>query len=272
MQKVTIVIPVYRSTLSDREVLSLRNNMAVLSHYPTVFLLSEELQSPPKELDEFRAAQRITVGREWLGRANGIKGYNRMLLSKSFYELFAESQYILICQTDAWIFRDELDYWCSLDYDYIGGPYHQQSVEKAPIIGPYWRLIRLVFGQGYVNSKRQSGWGRVMNGGLSLRRTDTFTEACDRYADKIEEYCSHPDETFYNEDWFWSMLPDLNYPQFDVARRFAIDTHPKTNWLLLGKQLPFGCHGWWKRRRYRFWRDIIEYKSENYRLKIERRL
>lgn len=57
----------------------------------------------------------MPVSDTWLGVRNGIAGYNQMMLSREFYQLFNDTEYLLICHTDAWIFRDELEDWCKKD-------------------------------------------------------------------------------------------------------------------------------------------------------------
>ncbi len=54
---------------------------------------------------------------------NGVSGYNKLMLSREFYLRFKNYEYILIYQLDAYVFRDELDYWCGQGYDYIGAPW-----------------------------------------------------------------------------------------------------------------------------------------------------
>ena len=65
-----------------------------------------------------------------------IYGYNQLMLNVEFYEAFSK-KYILIYQTDAFIFKDDLNYWCEKDYDYIGAPWIR-SKEKLPLIKKIW--------------------------------------------------------------------------------------------------------------------------------------
>lgn len=46
-----------------------------------------------------------------------------MMMSEAFYQLFSDCEYILICHTDAWIFRDDLSAWCQKGYDLIAAPW-----------------------------------------------------------------------------------------------------------------------------------------------------
>lgn len=47
-------------------------------------------------------------------------------------------------------------------------------------------------------------FGKIGNGGLSLRRVETFRKACVDYADTIAYYNSQSG-ALYNEDLFWAL-------------------------------------------------------------------
>ena len=80
--------------------------------------------------------------------------YSQLLLSKAFYQRFIDYKYMLIYQLDAYVFRDELQYWCNQGYDYIGAPWFEDC------------------------SSHEEGaklW-KVGNGGFSLRKTSRFIQ------------------------------------------------------------------------------------------------
>ena len=106
-------------------------------------------------------------------------------------------------------------------------------------------------------SCRADLYGRIGNGGLSLRRTAAFIDACRRYADRAAEYLAVRSH-LYNEDVFWATVPDnFRYPTPEEALAFAFDTTPAYCYRLTGGRLPMGCHSWSKPRMYRFWRRFI---------------
>ena len=219
----------------------------------------------PEDLDtsilqeQFPGVGFTRVSNEWLG-CRGIAGYNRMMLSREFYEMFTDYEYILICQTDAWIFRDELEQWCDAGYDYVAAPWPKRKIYDRPLIRHYLK-IRKFFFRSQKRIIRQQGFNKVGNGGLSLRRVDSFIAACHRHAEVIEIFKQHQG-TLYNEDWFWSIIPrELNYPTLEVALGFSFDIRPQMCYELSGGKLSFGCHGWYKKRNIEFWGPIIEKKS-----------
>jgi hypothetical protein len=94
-----------------------------------------------------------------------VFGYNRLMLTASFYERFSHSKFILIYQLDAYVFRDELLYWCSKDYDYIGAPWI-----TTPNKG--FKKVLSLF-DSKKKKARSEIFYKVGNGGFSLRKVNT---------------------------------------------------------------------------------------------------
>ena len=250
---VRVVVPVYRELTSDEEI-SLRNNVRVLAAWPFVVLHPEGV-TPPACCRELQLETRA-VSDEWLGSRNGIAGYNRMMLSEAFYALFSDVEYILICHTDAWIFRDELGDWCRRGYDCVAAPWLRRPLYELPLVKQYmqWREHMKHRRREF---SRQVLYGRIGNGGLSLRRVEAFRQACTVYRAEVETFLANRHH-LYNEDVFWAVVPrEFHYPTPDEALRFSLDTHPAQALRRLGGKLPFGCHSWTKRRMRRAWRGII---------------
>lgn len=270
MQKVAIVIPVYKPSFDPWEEISLRQTMRVLGRYPMVLVSPDGMDV--SKYDNFAGSEGVTLHIERFEPCffDGIKGYNRLMLSKAFYARFADYEYILICQADAYVFRDELMEWCGKSYDYVG----------APIFG---RFSDKVF---------RRDQGRVGNGGFSLRRVKAFVDFFDGkkhvyktsdLADRID-FKEKPQTRWlvwllmvmgwrnkpysvanrwkYNEDDFWSgRLEGSNYelskPQVDEAMLFAFEKFPSEVFAITGT-LPFGCHAWAKYQYDSFWKEHIK--------------
>lgn len=257
--KAKVVVPVYRADLTPFERASLLNTFDKLSSWPVTLVVPRGLNIDAlrADLPPFETAE---VTDEWLGTKNGIQGYNAMMLDRAFYDMFADCEYILICHTDAWIFRDELGLWCDRGWDCVAAPWVERGVYRLPIISFFVKLSRRISScRG--RAVRADLYGRVGNGGLSLRRVDAFAAACEHYAAEAERYRRERHHLF-NEDVFWATVPrEFRYPTQREALAFAFDTHPAYCYGLCGGRLPFGCHSWSKPRMLRFWKSIIPFAA-----------
>src|SRR5437879_1383914 len=60
--------------------------------------------------------------------------YSALLLTRPFYERFAEYEFILIHQPDCFVFQDQLEYWCSRGWDYIAPPFFRDYTAESGAI------------------------------------------------------------------------------------------------------------------------------------------
>ncbi len=253
-QMVKVVIPLYKKTLADWEIAALKNNVRQLRRYPVTFLIPEGIF--PDVLEAYPSVERIFVSQNWLGSRRGIAGYNAMMMSASFYALFSDVEYVLICHTDAWIFRDELDVWCRKDYDSIAAPWPLRPLYKH---FPFSVLLqaRKALAHSYDGLTRFDMYGQVGNGGLCLRRVGVFREACMEYASDIAHF-NALDDSLHNEDIFWALIPKtLRIPDVSLAVRFSFDLKPRVCYRMNGGRLPMGCHGFMHKSRVGFWKNFI---------------
>lgn len=272
MYPVSVVIPVYKSSLSDSERISLAQCCQILGKHPFTLVCPDGLS-----IDEYTACfERYAVAFTCLhfdpSYFRNIEGYNRLLLSLDFYKAFENYSYILIHQLDALVFKDELTYWCSKGYDYIGAPWFKS----------FWR---------FKPGKRLYAVG---NGGFSLRKVQACIKVLSHTGKfKPYRYCF----SFYNslllklkklpqarwrtlkfentvtfftainrktEDRFWSLDTRHAYVDFSVAPiedglRFAFECRPSYLFALT-QTLPFGCHAY-DRYEPDFWKNVLSTTS-----------
>ena len=157
-KKCIITIPIYKEYPKQIEIESFKQVLTILYKYDIAIFTYRELNiNVYKEIaQEFK--KKISVkyfDQEYFN--NGTYGYNKLMLSKEFYSNFLEYEYLLIYQLDAWVFKDELDYWCDKGFDYIGAPLFEYKINKG--------VIQF--------SKNMQGVG---NGGFSLRKIDYCLE------------------------------------------------------------------------------------------------
>lgn len=218
---VAVLTPVYHEELAPEEKISLGHLRHFLSSYDRYFIVPKGLQL---RLPGF---ERCDFDPHFFTHTDA---YSKLLLSPQFYEKFSDYEYILIYQLDCLVFSDQLAEWCRAGYDYIGAPLFRNKDEP------------------------QKGFSRVGNGGLSLRKVESFLKVLDskRYE---EEEVSYWKQMFtvplkdlerfpipgrwlkktkvlrdarrgvgwyaslytLNEDLFWSDRAKLFYPEFNIA-------------------------------------------------------
>ena len=212
--KVAVVMPVYRE-LDELEKISLAQCRKILGHYPLIFA------APVGKNFSFVEAGDM-IARFPAEYFQSTKTYSRLMLSPQFYATFADFDYILIYQTDAFVFYDALKEFCALGYDYIGTPWSRMVYRRY----------------------RGKQSPRVGNGGFSLRKV----KAC---RDLLTPIFASPDgKSFlasYSEDMFFSlcgMLDEFNFnvAPVEVAKLFSREWHLARHVKRFG--LPFGCHYW----------------------------
>lgn len=255
METVRIVIPLYKTHLDQIERLSLCRSLSVLKNHAFSIVCPENLDLAPLEL--IFEGVNYDVRRFDPEFFNGIKGYNRLMLSSVFYEAFSDCKYILICQTDVFVFSDQLLSWCDKGYDYIGAPWIASSQNSLK------RMLYAV--EHFFTKKAKSSYHffKVGNGGFSLRKVETMLQIVTQLKDKAEFFSEHRDERKYHqEDVFISVyaptqIPHIKIPGYKEAVSFSMDRKPHLAYRLNRQQLPFACHGFNKSKVRDFWKPII---------------
>lgn len=245
--KAAVVIPIYKTELTEIEKMSLNQCNKVLGSHD-IFYASPKGLNPSARLLPFKNEE---FDPEYF---KDIQGYNRLLVESHFYERFLEYDYILIYQLDAFVFRDELTTWCNKNYDYIGSPW----IATQNILSKFLKLFA-----SKKLKKRAPIFFKVGNGGFSLRKTKTFYEISNKLANNIQNQLKKKDEIYAIEDVFWSLkvpefFPEFSIPEYKEAVKFAIDRKPKLALKINKNELPFGCHGINKPKVIEFWKPILD--------------
>ncbi|WP_374948751.1 DUF5672 family protein [Mucilaginibacter sp.] len=257
--KAAVVIPFYRHAISDFEAIALKQCLSVLRHHPIIVIKPHSLNLPAALAQNLLSAVIGFDDRYF----DGIKGYNSLMLSADFYRAFLDYEFILIYQLDAFVFKDELNYWCSLNYDYIGAPWLKRK-DYSPVKDNFYKLKYYLHTQ--FNFKKQGVptmdqfYDKVGNGGFSLRRVKKFYELSTTLRAEATSYISKNIDRF-NEDAFWSIAVNrrkqhLNIPDYKVGVAFAFEFHPDRALRINRGVLPFGCHAWPKYLNY--WRPVFK--------------
>lgn len=268
MNLVKILIPVYKISPDKSEIASFKQCLIVLFDHPITMICSRSLDITKYLFIANEVGKSIEIERFKNEYFLCIGSYSRLLLSKLFYKRFKNYSYILIYQLDAWVFRDELKYWCNKGYDYIGAPWFEG-----------WNTV-------YFNSQ----FIGVGNGGFSLRKVKSHIKYSSNlffwinrnkifmniYKNSLFDIFKVLPRLIYrlyinnlfvlnanfkaNEDYYWSDIigenfSDFKIPEPSIALKFSFEMNPQKLYDLNGQNLPFGCHAWQKNQP--FWQQFI---------------
>lgn len=226
-----IVIPYYKASINELEKVSIMQALKTLKHYRKAFLVPNSFSV---KIIPFDSTCEI---KKYPDKCfSSTVQYSRLMLSPDFYKEFRVYKYMLIYQLDAFVFSDNLKYFCQLGYDYIGAPWFRSS-------GAF----------GFVK-------GHVGNGGLSLRHIVNTIRVLETNMDLLSN------ERLFNltnigEDMVLSYLG--NNPNYDykiaplgVAKDFSLECDFQKAYSQLDTTLPFGCHHWWN-GDFEIWRQYV---------------
>jgi Protein of unknown function (DUF5672) len=232
---IAILIPIYKTEISTSELISLKQCKKILGEFPIVFIHPKDLELK-NYTDVITKYESYSFDNKYF---NNIKGYSQLMLSPFFYKSFLSFQYILIYQLDAFVFKNDLEFWANKNYDYIGAPW----LSKPPLTNgkPFFDLT-----PWFVN--------KVGNGGLSLRKVKSHYRNTIFFRPLLLYFVK-------NEDMFWGLFidwlnPFFKKPKVAEALFFAFEMNPRKSFELTNNQLPFGVHAWEKYDK-EFWKKWI---------------
>jgi hypothetical protein len=129
-----------------------------------------------------------------------------MSCDRDFYLIFEDYRYVLVYETDAWVFKDELDFFCGKNLDWIGAPWpHQED--------------------------------KVGNSGFSLRKVSKMLELTGKHKFNFESVRGNCDT------WFClTHGKEMDIADLETAVNFSVENmSPKYKNLI--KDIPMGMHG-----------------------------
>ena len=272
MKKTIIIIPVYKSLPNKYEETSFKQCMNILHDHPICLVTYKTLDIKYYTclLQKFRVSFIIEYFNEYYFK--NISGYNQLMISKAFYQRFESYKYMLIYQLDAYVFRDELLYWCEKNYDYVGAPWftrhgcHEFGDTLWRVGNGGFSLRRIQFFIDLLNRKRPVygrkaivGKHRLTTTGFSIKRLMLSVLYTLGYKNNIKyfiEQNNKPEDIFY-VDLLSNSLIKFNCPSPMEGIKFAFERSPQFLYKLNNRQLPFGCHAW-DRYDFKFWKKFIQ--------------
>lgn len=233
MKNCAIVIPVYRE-LNAYEKFSYNVLKSVVKDKDIYVVCGNKFKTELKEhIERFDDAY-----------FNSSTDYSRLCKSYEFYNRFSNYKYILIYQLDCLIFKDEIDYWCDKDYDYIGAPIISNNAG--------WSFVPIV-GNGGFSLRKVDYFKSITNPDSEFRKKYDSILETHKKKEKYEEFEDLYFCEFVNSKWLFDV------PTIEESLQFAIDMNPDIVFDS-NRGLPMGCHAFCK--NIPFWEKIVKFPED----------
>ena len=226
-----IVVPVYHNVPDELEQLSLKQLDKIVLDIDICLIGPDDINY--EEYSKLFSNDRIQIKNFNKEYFKSQQSYSTLCLEYDFYNSFSQYEYMMMYQTDCWIFRNEIKKFCEMGYDYIGGPIYSS--------GSHW--------PGFNNCSRPI----VGNGGLSLRKIYTMKKLTDKNGYLYNKYKDEWYSVEYEDMFICDILAHdiyMNIPDYRIAEKFSVDFIPKYMNRLnpMGAHRVFGLYNYWKNR------------------------
>lgn len=277
MKLVTIIIPIYKSILEVNELKSLNQCLKVLGDYPVIFVCPYSLDLS-NYISIFSEQGRTAIFEKFNDKYfDGIEGYNQMMLSTNFYRRFEKFKFMLIYQLDAWVFRNEIEYWCQQSYDYVGAPWviemkvdgvkklmFQNAGNGGFSLRNVKAQIKVLYHFSYVikpNELIKKYKEGIKGMGYKTRIKDLWKLFMHLTIKNNSFFLFNQNDYFYEDD-FWVRCGN-NFKWYRVANvaesmKFSFENYPSFVFEQNNQEIPFGCHAWQKHEYDIFYRKFID--------------
>jgi len=262
---VAVAIPLStRPTLSPDEEISLRHAAHYLGRYDKYMVSPMGL---PVNFAGFGAKR---FPRKYFG---SVAAHARLVTSRTFYEAFADYQYILMYHLDSLVFSDQLEQWCQTNLDYIGPPWINCAdspwVDKERVGNNGFALMKVESFLKVLYSTRRSvdpeqHWREHYASKPRLTRCLNLPR---RYLKRLPIFNSLQWQLYrwlrsstaadaLWADWAVRYNPDFKIADVATGLRFAFEVAPRLCFERNHQQMPFGCHAWPRYDRA-FWEPYL---------------
>ena len=281
MDKVVIIIISHKSELNIHEQISLRQCYKVLGSYPIKIICPYGLDvSGYKEF--LPNPQFDFIDPVW---QSTYENFNRLKVEQFLYERYKKYQFILFYEPDVFVFRNELEYWCNQNLDYIGAPWFEdwnkstaennikgvgnggfslrnvsgilnqhKLLKRLKIIYKYenydWKGLMLRTLRIFADIVKYKSFEPVFE--LSNGQEDFFW--CIDMPDLFEKYINN--NSFVAKLFKLSPIQKLKIADITTAMKFSMECQPARLFAMNKNNLPFGCQAWPK-YDIEFWKPFI---------------
>lgn len=267
--KTVVLIPVYQKRFTSSEIRSVENTIKIFGAASCCFIAPQTWERTfMKEIKGESGCRILYFEDDFF---TGTQSYNRLLLSAGFYKEFSEYTFMLICQTDTFVFENRLEEWVEKNYDYLGAPWitgiHDNKPDFLPLGGNGGFSLRNIAACQKTLSvfkimeppSESMGYFKKFHSGIKLwMRFPLMILRILGYKNNSKHYTRNFGA---NEDVFWSTKAhtiNKNFKPAPVSEEiaFAFEKYPSLLYEMNNKKLPFGCHAW-EKYEPDFWKKFI---------------
>lgn len=259
MDRIAIIVPVYKNRLSAAETYSLKCSLSMRHKGRVVIVCPQNFDSSLFIDSNDLMLEEVIFERFHDDYFVDTKGYNLLLMSFQFYQRFINYEFILISQLDALILCENVELWLDKDFDYVGAPWiNQKGKTKGLIMGNGGLSLRktkvfhdILIRSNWINL-RFLRWYDPRNSILRICSLVTFALPIYCYSIVKSNYIGYFDFAKlkgYNEDIAFSKYlqkHSLKMPTRKEAAGFSFEEEPEICYKITNDSLPFGCHAWQK--------------------------
>ncbi|NIK92520.1 hypothetical protein GZ212_10205 [Mangrovimonas sp. CR14] len=261
LKKVVVVIPVHTDAPSELELISFEQCFKVLGAHDIKIVAPKGLN-----LEKFKVVipdfEVVYVNPIW---QSSVEKYNKLKLSKFFYGLFDDYEYLLTYELDAFVFKDDLLSWCHKGYDYIGAPwfvgYNKPTKEFLGVGNSGFslrniRAMKRAIKKVCVKKEVRYYFGKKNK---ILRKLSIIFNYVSIYfwENHTIQNAKHLNEDGFIVQVISKKIQNFKIAPIDEAIPFAFEVNPKYLYQINQNTLPMGCHAWY-RYDLAFWKPFIE--------------
>ena len=262
-----IVIPIYKENLSCDEISSLNQCANIFANRDIKLICPRNLNVVAYE----KIFNNLNFSLERFDDNNfySLGTYSKMLLTPEFYMRFSKYDFMLIYQPDAWVFRDELDYWCNQGFSYIGAPWFVgDNLHKIAGNGGF-SLRNISDMIELLSNKKAIRYNPREYAASYLKSFDfrTIFDVAFNYFTHFFYKISFWESTALNEDYAIVKYSKKFMKEFkcappNIAMKFSFEVHPEILYKMNEYNLPFGCHAYLKYNPD-FWKKFLPLSDQS---------
>ncbi|MEO6719098.1 MAG: DUF5672 family protein [Ferruginibacter sp.] len=264
---VVIIIIGYKPSLTENEKSSLRQCYKIFHKY-SIKIISPEGMDVSEYKKVNPAIEFDYVDPTWTSNYDMSSLFK---IDELLYQRFINYKFLMYYELDAWVFSDQMEYWCNKEWDFIGAPWfeHLETGYSSKIVGVgnggfclrrNRSCVRLAKRVKFLKKLRKTWIRSYLQGIVSFEKVvNAFRKPL--HIRNMEALTPMLLDQNIIEDFYWTkkiavVFDDFKVATIEDASRFSFEVNPSLLYKMNDQQLPFGCHGW-EKYEPAFWKEFI---------------